>query len=52
MAQLIIDTSGYLAGTAAKHPFHDAVLKILGSARQPPVISPLVIDDMHRARLS
>ena len=46
MAQLIVDTSGYLAGTAVKHPMHDAVLKILGSARQPPVISPLVIAEI------
>ena len=30
MAQLIVDTSGYLAGTAAAHPLHDTVLKILG----------------------
>lgn len=46
MAQLIIDTSGYLAGTAARHPLHNAVLKVLGSARQPPVISPLVIAEI------
>ncbi len=46
MARLIIGTSGYLAGTAAKHPLHDAVLKILVSARQPPVISPLVIAEI------
>ena len=46
MAQLIIDTSGYLAGTAVTHPMHDAVLKILGSTRQPPVISPLVIAEI------
>jgi predicted nucleic acid-binding protein len=46
VAQLIVDTSGYLAGTAVMHPMHDAVLKILGSARQPPVISPLVIAEI------
>lgn len=46
MAQLIIDTSGYLAGTAARHPLRDAVLKILGNVRQPPVISPLVIAEI------
>lgn len=46
MAQLIIDTSGYLAGTAAAHPLHDAVLKLLGSARQPPVVSPMVIAEI------
>ncbi len=46
MAQLIVDTSGYLAGTAVMHPLHDAVLKILGSARQPPVISPLVMAEI------
>ena len=46
MAQLIIDTSGYLAGTAAAHPFHGAVLKLLGSVRQPPVVSPMVIAEI------
>ena len=46
MAQLIIDTSGYLAGTVARHPLHDAVLKILSGARQPPVVSPLVIAEI------
>jgi len=46
VAQLIIDTSGYLAGTVAKHPLHEAVLTILGSVRQPPVISPLVIAEI------
>lgn len=46
MAQLIIDTSGYLAGTAPAHPLHDKVLKILSSVRQPPVISPLVIAEI------
>jgi predicted nucleic acid-binding protein len=46
VAQLIIDTSGYLAGTAALHPLHDTVLKILGSVRQPPIISPLVIAEI------
>jgi uncharacterized protein len=46
VAQLIIDTSGYLAGTAATHPLHDTVLEILGSVRQPPVISPMVIAEI------
>lgn len=46
MAQLIIDTSGYLAGAVVKHPLNDAVLEILGSASQPPVISPLVIAEI------
>jgi predicted nucleic acid-binding protein len=46
VAQLIIDTSGYLAGTASAHPLHDTVLKILGSVRQPPVISPFVIAEI------
>lgn len=46
MAQLIIDTSGYLAGTAAAHPLHDAVREVLGSVRHPPVISPLVIAEI------
>ncbi len=46
MAQLIIDTSGYLAGTAAAHPLHDTVLKVLGGVRQPPVVSPLVIAEI------
>lgn len=46
MAQLIIDTSGYLAGTAVTHPLHDVVLKVLGGTRQPPVISPLVIAEI------
>jgi hypothetical protein len=46
VGQLIIDTSGYLAGTAAMHPLHDAVLKVLGGTSQPPVISPLVIAEI------
>jgi uncharacterized protein len=46
VAQLIIDTSGYLAGTADAHPLHDAVLKLLGSVRQPPVVSPMVIAEI------
>jgi uncharacterized protein len=46
VAQLIIDTSGYLAGMAAAHPLHDTVLEILGSVRQPPVISPMVIAEI------
>jgi len=46
VAQLIIDTSGYLAGTATAHPLHDTVLKLLSSARQPPVVSPMVIAEI------
>ena len=46
MAQLIIDTSGYLAGTATAHPLHGTVLKLLSSARQPPVVSPMVIAEI------
>jgi uncharacterized protein len=46
VAQLIIDTSGYLAGTVAMHPLHDKVLEILDSACQPPVISPMVIAEI------
>jgi len=46
VAQLIIDTSGYLAGTAVAHPFHGSVLEILGSVRQPPVVSPMVIAEI------
>jgi predicted nucleic acid-binding protein len=46
VAHLIIDTSGYLAGMAVTHPMHDAVLKVLGSARQPPVVSPLVMAEI------
>ncbi|HTZ26690.1 MAG TPA: VapC toxin family PIN domain ribonuclease [Streptosporangiaceae bacterium] len=46
MAQLIIDTSGYLAGMVAAHPLHERVLEILHSARRPPVISPMVIAEI------
>ncbi len=46
MAQLIISTSGYLAGTAGAHPLHDTVLQPLGGARQPPVVSPMVIAEI------
>jgi hypothetical protein len=46
VAQLIIDTSGYLAGTAGAHPLHDTVLKLLGSVRQPPVVSPMVMAEI------
>ena len=46
MAQLIIDTSGYLAGTAAGHPLHGTVLKLLSGVRQPPVVSPMVIAEI------
>jgi len=46
VAQLIIDTSGYLAGTVAAHPLHERVLEILHSAGRPPVISPMVIAEI------
>jgi predicted nucleic acid-binding protein len=46
VAQLIIDTSGYLAGTAGAHPLHDTVLQLLGSVRLPPVVSPMVIAEI------
>lgn len=46
MGRLIIDTSGYLAGTAAKHPLRDTVRDILREATEPPVVSPLVLAEI------
>lgn len=46
MGRLIIDTSGYLAGTAAKHPLRGAVRNILHEASEPPVVSPLVLAEI------
>jgi uncharacterized protein len=46
VAQLIIGTSGYLAGTVPGHQLNDAVLGILRGVRQPPVVSPLVIAEI------
>lgn len=46
MGRLIIDTSGYLAGTAAKHPLSAAVREILESVTEPPVLSPLVLAEI------
>jgi hypothetical protein len=44
--RLIIDTSGYLAGTAAKHPLSEAIRDILRAAAEPPVVSPLVLAEI------
>jgi predicted nucleic acid-binding protein len=46
MGRLIIDTSGYLAGTAAKHPLSEAIREILRTAAEPPVVSPLVLAEI------
>jgi predicted nucleic acid-binding protein len=46
MGRLIIDTSGYLAGTAAKHPLSEAIRDILRTAAEPPVVSPLVLAEI------
>ena len=46
MARLIIDTSGYLVGTIAKHPLYGAVRAVLNGADQPPVVSPLVVAEI------
>lgn len=46
MGRLIIDTSGYLAGTAAKHPLSEAIRDILRAAAEPPVVSPLVLAEI------
>ena len=46
MGRLIIDTSGYLAGTAAKHPLSAAIRDILSRATEPPVVSPLVLAEI------
>jgi uncharacterized protein len=45
-ARLIIDTSGYLAGSIASHPLRGAVLGLLAETDQPPVVSPLVIAEI------
>jgi uncharacterized protein len=46
VGRLIIGTSGYLAGTAAKHPFSEAIRDILSRATEPPVVSPLVLAEI------
>ncbi len=46
MGRLIVDTSGYLAGTAARHPLSDAVRDLLRTASEPPVLSPLVLAEI------
>jgi len=46
VGRLIIDTSGYLAGTAAKHPLSEAIRDILRTAAEPPVVSPLVLAEI------
>lgn len=46
MARLIVDTSGYLASVYSKHPDHLATRKLLTTASEPPVISPLVIAEI------
>jgi predicted nucleic acid-binding protein len=46
MARLIVDTSGYLAGTATKHPLHDVVREVLRDSGEPPVVSPLVLAEI------
>jgi predicted nucleic acid-binding protein len=46
VGRLIIDTSGYLAGTAAKHPLSEAIREILRTAAEPPVVSPLVLAEI------
>jgi predicted nucleic acid-binding protein len=46
VGRLIIDTSGYLAGTAAKHPLSAAIQDILRTAVDPPVVSPLVLAEI------
>ncbi|SNQ49046.1 Ribonuclease VapC26 [Frankia canadensis] len=46
MGRLIVDTSGYLAGTAARHPLCGAIQSILRAVMEPPVISPFVIAEI------
>jgi predicted nucleic acid-binding protein len=46
VSRLIIDTSGYLAGTIAKHPLNRAIRGILADASEPPVVSPLVLAEI------
>lgn len=40
MGRLIIDTSGYLAGTAAKHPLSEAIREVLRAVAEPPAAWP------------
>ena len=46
MTRLIIDTSGYLVSTIARHPLHEAVRDLLDRADQPPIVSPLVMAEI------
>jgi predicted nucleic acid-binding protein len=46
VGRLIIDTSGYLAGTAAKHPLSGAIREVLSRVTEPPVVSPLVLAEI------
>ena len=46
MGRLIVDTSGYLAGTAARHPQSDVIQDILRTVTEPPVVSPLVLAEI------
>jgi uncharacterized protein len=46
VGRLIIDTSGYLAVTAAKHPLSETIRDILSRATKPPVVSPLVLAEI------
>jgi predicted nucleic acid-binding protein len=46
VGRLIIDTSGYLAGTAAKHPLSEVIQDILRTVTEPPVVSPLVLAEI------
>lgn len=54
MRRLIIDTSGCLAGTAAKHPLSAAVREILDAVTGPPELSHRstgqAAQDPHRCR--
>jgi uncharacterized protein len=46
VTRLIIDTSGYLVSTIARHPLHEAVRDLLDRADQPPIVSPLVMAEI------
>jgi len=46
VTRLVIDTSGYLLSTIAKHPLHQAVRDILDRVDQPPIVSPLVMAEI------
>jgi predicted nucleic acid-binding protein len=46
VGRLIIDTSGYLAGTAARHPLSEVIQGILRTAAEPPVLSPMVLAEI------